>query len=318
DAETGIISTIDNYEYDCDRTTLTLSFAPCESYIISISPVPIDSNVITIDDQPQFKKVIELDSEWDFYTEKFNALPLNEWKYSTFVSGGGEWYAQVHSYKTDFYIEAELDSAKILIDGLLNETVWWKSTKIHVEVILNGNPITEFVDGTYLDHQMKEAEIASFLKRGKNTLEIKTASNLYPAGNLQEPVYILGNFELRKQGSKTVAVLPSGKISTGDWAEQGYPYYSGIGVYSQKINIPKTSKSVYLRMEKPGDLAEVIVNGEFASVMLWDPWITDITDLCKSGENEITIKVANSMANVLLMDTNPSGILGKVEICLEK
>jgi len=88
--------------------------------------------------------------------------------------------------------------------------------------------------------------------------------------------------------------------------------------YRQIVKLPRTSKRVFLHMEHPGDLAEVIVNGEFAAVLAWEPWAADITDLIKLGDNEIVIKVVNALANVLLMEPKPSGILGKVEIAIAK
>ena len=105
-------------------------------------------------------------------------------------------------------------------------------------------------------------------------------------------------------------------ILVGDWAAQGYPFYSGIGVYKQTVKLPRTSKRVFLQMEHPGDLAEIFINDEFAAVLAWEPWAADITDLVKVGDNEITIKVANAMANVFLTEPKPSGLLGEVKIAI--
>ncbi len=163
-----------------------------------------------------------------------------------------------------------------------------------------------------------EADVAGLIKRGRNVLTIRCNPQLAPAGSLEHPAYILGDFEVREQAGKPRIVPAASTIQTGDWTAQGYPFYSGIGTYTQTVNLPRTSKRVFLRMEHPGDLAEIIVNGEFAAVLAWEPWAADITDLVKPGDNEITIKVANCIANVLLMAPKPSGILGKVEIAISK
>jgi len=55
------------------------------------------------------------------------------------------------------------------------------------------------------------------------------------------------------------------------------------------------------------------VNGKQAAVLPWEPLEVDISDHVQPGENVITIKVANSLQNLLIKE-KPSGILGRVEI----
>jgi hypothetical protein len=101
------------------------------------------------------------------------------------------------------------------------------------------------------------------------------------------------------------------------WAEQGYPFYSGVASYSQKVKIPK-AKRVIFRMEKPADMAEVLVNGKRAAVLPWEPWEADITKYVKAGDNDITVRVANSMVNLLIQQPKASGLLGAVELDVER
>ena len=44
---------------------------------------------------------------------------------------------------------------------------------------------------------------------------------------------------------------------------------------------------------------EVFVNGRSAGVVMWPPFEADVTDLLKSGENEIAVKVVSSRKNLL-------------------
>ncbi|NLN76369.1 MAG: hypothetical protein GX139_08665 [Armatimonadetes bacterium] len=316
--ETGGVVNVMTYEYDGERTNIRMSFEPCESYLISVSTTAVGDNTIEIEREPKYGKIIELSGEWEFAADKLNALPLTQWQFSMADTAKHQWAGGWHSYATEFECEAELTGATLLIDGLLNEKIWRRSTPIHTEIRLNGEIITGFQPGKYIDHMMMEADVLEHIKRGKNVLQIICNSQLAPAGNLEHPVYLLGDFEVREQAGKQRIVPAASAIQAGDWAKQGYPFYSGIGIYKQNVKLPRTTKRVYLQMDHPGDLAEVIVNGEFAAVLAWEPWVADITDLVKSGDNEIVIKVANAMANVFLTEPKPSGLLGAVKIAITK
>ncbi len=317
-AETGDVLALQSYDYDGQRTAFELTFQPCESYVIGVTTLPIGDEVVEIEREPAYSKVIQLSDEWSFATDKPNALPISDWRFSMADPSKGLYASGWHCYTAVFDCEAELTVARLAVDGLLTEKIWRRSTPIHVEIKLNDQAVTGFEQGTYIDHLIMEADILPHIKRGHNVLQIWCNSQLAPAGSLEHPVYVLGDFEVREQAGKSRIVPASGSISAGDWAAQGYPFYSGVAAYTQTVKLPRTSKRVYLRMEKPGDLAEIIVNGEFAAVLPWEPWAADITDLVRAGDNEITIRVANAMANLFLQKPKASGILGKVEIAIAK
>ena len=57
-------------------------------------------------------------------------------------------------------------------------------------------------------------------------------------------------------------------------------------------------------------MLEVLVNGQSAGVRLWAPYQTEITNLLKSGENVIEMRVANTLVNLLEAVERPSGLSG--------
>lgn len=317
-AETGAIVAMQNYDYDGDRTTFELTFQPCESYLISVTAFPMGEEIVVLEREPKYGKVIELADTWEFTTDKPNALPLSQWQFSMGNPSKNQYAGGWHCYTAEFDCEAELTVARLAIDGLLTEKIWRRSSGIHVDIKLNGETISGFEHGTYIDHHIMEADILPNIKHGRNKIQIWCNPQLAPAGSLEHPAYVIGDFEVREQAGKMRLVPAAKTIETGDWTTQGYPFYSGIGVYRQTVKLPRTTKRVFLRMEHPGDLAEVIINGEFAAMLAWEPWAADITDLVKPGDNEITIKVANAMANVFIQEPKRSGILGKVEIAIAK
>lgn len=309
DAATGEVSLIDSYEFENGRIKLSLDFEPTQAYLISITPTEVWEPAKE-DRKPDKEHITQLSGEWEFATLTPNALPITEWR---FTMGGGEkrsWSCAWHEYTAEFDCQAKLKQARLLIDGLLTEKLWRRSAPIHVEISLNGKPVTNFEQGTYLDHLIREADVVELIEKGKNVLKIRTNTQLAPAGNLSDPAYLIGDFCL--EGRQIVD--EPGKIKTGSWAEQGYPYFSGIGSYRQKVKLAKPKGRILLRMAKPADMAEVIVNGKRVGLLAWEPWEIDISNHAKEGMNEIEIRIANSMTNLLVMEPKESGLLGAVEV----
>jgi hypothetical protein len=115
-----------------------------------------------------------------------------------------------------------------------------------------------------------------------------------------------------------------GQVPLGDWSEFGLSTYSGAGTYRTHISLNKghLKGKVLLDLGNVTTVAEVHMNGQSAGVRLARPFQFDVTNLVKEGENEIQIKVANTLANH--MSTYPtryinegqtqSGLLGPVYI----
>jgi hypothetical protein len=152
---------------------------------------------------------------------------------------------------------------------------------------------------------------------------------------LRSPIKQVSQVALRVEqepGTYAGAVFPhpvafecrEGQIPLGDWSEFGLSTYSGAGIYHKLTNLEKAhlKGKVLLDLGNVRTVAEVHVNGNSAGVRLARPFRFDITNFVKEGENEIQIKVVNTLANH--MSTYPtkyiyegqtqSGLLGPVEI----
>lgn len=62
------------------------------------------------------------------------------------------------------------------------------------------------------------------------------------------------------------------------------------------------------------DVLEVVVNGRSAGVRLWEPYGVEVTGLLVEGENEIELRVANTLVNLLEAVIRPSGLAGAPEL----
>jgi hypothetical protein len=93
-------------------------------------------------------------------------------------------------------------------------------------------------------------------------------------------------------------VLEGGTIQTGLWEEFAMPSFSGIGAYKQQVNFgtEDVNKRLVLDLGEVFVAAEVFVNGKSAGAKVAAPYKFDLTGLVRSGNNEIEVRVANTLA----------------------
>jgi hypothetical protein len=133
--------------------------------------------------------------------------------------------------------------------------------------------------------------------------------------------------------------------SWSDMEEDGIKYYSGTASYSRSFKISKDylnqHTSVFLDFEDIQEIARVIVNGQDCGIIWTPPFRKEISKHLISGENKITIMVANTWKNRIIGDkrnpggpqftsTNvkykfspnaallPSGLIGRAQIIISK
>jgi len=126
-----------------------------------------------------------------------------------------------------------------------------------------------------------------------------------------------------------------------DWStnkEDSIKYYSGTAVYHQSFKRPKTTKNerVLLSLGSVKAMASVKINGVEVGGVWTPPYRIDITDMIKSGKNDMKIKVVNTWVNRLIGDSKlpekerktaatynkytpqspltPSGLMGPVQL----
>lgn len=56
------------------------------------------------------------------------------------------------------------------------------------------------------------------------------------------------------------------------------------------------------------NVVEVWLNGHHVGTRAWEPYRMELTDYIHSGENEIEIKVTNSLFNRILDEPKPAGL----------
>ena len=86
-------------------------------------------------------------------------------------------------------------------------------------------------------------------------------------------------------------------------ADEAIRYFSGTGTYRKTIRIEKTAgQRIWLDLGSVEVIATVAVNGKDVDIAWKPPFLVDITDAVRSGENTIDIKVSNLWVNRLIGD----------------
>ena len=93
----------------------------------------------------------------------------------------------------------------------------------------------------------------------------------------------------------------------GDWTRSDDPrirYYSGTAVCKTDFRMDKLDKEAAYRLNLPllNTAAEVFLNGQSAGIVWCSPYEIDITRYLKQGQNQLELRIANSLWNRLVGD----------------
>jgi hypothetical protein len=164
-----------------------------------------------------------------------------------------------------------------------------------------------------IDAEMGEVDLSGRARPGGNVLAVRLVLR-EPTGGLVDHVKLLGSFALAgdPEAGHRIVARPAGPMRPASWTGQGYPFYSGRGVYRTTVEVPDTlAGRLLLEVPMRDDVLEVEVNGRPAGVRLWDPYVVEVTGLLRLGPNEVTLRVANTPANLLNATPRPSGLAGQ-------
>ncbi|KAA6300798.1 MAG: hypothetical protein EZS26_003070, partial [Candidatus Ordinivivax streblomastigis] len=165
------------------------------------------------------------------------------------------------------------------------------------KVSLNGKEIQPEAGKWWLDRETGVFSIGREVKKGENDLVIEL-----PAMKIMaeiEMVYILGNFSVKPVAKGWTLHAPVG-LATGSWKAQNRPFYPGTVSYGKQWNITDPSGSYRVRIDGwSGTVAEILVNGVSAGVVVTEPYTADVSGLLKSGSNDIQVKIIGSNKNLL-------------------
>lgn len=89
----------------------------------------------------------------------------------------------------------------------------------------------------------------------------------------------------------------NGAIDLGDWCGQGLATYSGAGTYTRRFEAPRARCHARLDLGSLSATADVRLNGRPVATLVAPPWTCDLSPFVVAGTNELSITVANTLAN---------------------
>jgi alpha-L-rhamnosidase len=282
---------------------------------------------------------VQLDGDWEFQTEHPNGLLVERWlaRAEPLQAGQdadlfaapdiaeadwlpvvpGAWAHQLPAepdrdwpvpvwYRVTFTITDLPPALHLVLDGFAGEDV---------KLFINGEPVTGEPERSPFDSQMRWADITTGLREGRNVLAVRMVVT-GPGGGLLDRIKLAGDFAVAPGPDGASLISPPGTARPDSWVGQGYPFYSGTGIYRRRFTSAGVAAGTraFLAVPMRDDCLEVLVNGQAAGVFLWDPYLAEVTDLLREGENEVELRVANTLSNLLNGDRRPSGLAGPPRI----
>lgn len=277
---------------------------------------------------------ITLDGDWEFVAEDANALVIDSWVATTEAAGTprevytapdadtsgwlpmtmGAWSYQLPAepsapypidvwYRIGFQVDDVPSRAELIVDGFAG-SAW--------ELYVNGQAASAEPARSAIDSQMDAVDISDLVRQGANVVALRLTVTT-AADGLLDLLKITGDFSLtRRAGGGYSIAAPRRAVQPASWTAQGYPYYSGRGVYRRAAPIPLdvAGRRVFLEAAMADDVLEVVVNGQRAGVRLWAPYEVEITPFLRPGDNTLELRVANTLVNLLEAVERPSGLAG--------
>ncbi|MBU0478570.1 hypothetical protein KKC91_08390 [bacterium] len=165
------------------------------------------------------------------------------------------------------------------------------------DIFINNKKVMYKNPEWYIDISFKLIPVAKYLKKGKN--EVLLVTKKYRQDVELENCYIVGDFSVNK--NNLVLEKSQNTIKTGNWVEQGFPFYPGSITYKQDISVDKRKNRKYiLKINKhKAAIINIKINNRQAGLLCWEPYELDITKLLKRGTNKIGLELVGSLRNML-------------------
>jgi hypothetical protein len=200
-------------------------------------------------------------------------------------------YPVTVQYRTAFEVRGLPEDPRIMIDGFRGSSY---------RLFLNGHEITDRGQRSKLDAEIREVDVRPYLREGRNVVALEIVATKRTDG-LLDLIKVVGDFALEQVGDEYAIIGRPTEIGIGTWTKQGYPFFSGTGVYRFEADVPEDYLGGRLLLEADlgEDVLAVSVNGAEAQVAPWHPYRLDITEHVRAGKNSFELKVTNTLLNVL-------------------
>jgi hypothetical protein len=166
-------------------------------------------------------------------------------------------------------------------------------------VSLNGQAVSNAAEsGWWVDRSLRKLPLdTACLKIGANELVLECDYVETHPG--LEIVYLLGHFGTAVRDTAVALTAAPAALKIGDWCEQGLAFYSGSVAYRRTLDVkPAADEKVFVRVpEYRGVAVRVLVNGQTAGIVGWEPNEVAITSLLTGTPVELAIEIIGHRRN---------------------
>lgn len=328
------------------KCLINLTFLPKQTHFIVSSSQKLTTTipnkgkkhlVNTLYNLPRSYRIV-LKDQWQFSPATLNMLPLANW--NTRIGLSREFGSYSLFYEAYFEVR-DIPSVCILALGALTGATTYQycaSQEKPLEVTINGTRVSEaglvepapapadaqadptipVYDTTVLRSLFGTSTftypIKEHIRKGINRISLRTLGMVFDPLTIVYPPLLAGSFSIVKGSAGWILSTASPVVGHDSWTRYGYPYLSGTGIYKQVFELPGEYKRLVLRFSQVSDTIDVSVNGKPPIILNWHPMELDITDACDSKRNELTVRIVNTLDNVLRMNNRPSGLTGEAYV----
>lgn len=94
-------------------------------------------------------------------------------------------------------------------------------------------------------------------------------------------------------------------VSFTEHPDKGVKYFSGTATYSTNVSLKEVKGKTILDLGSVKNIARVFLNGKDCGTVWKTPFIVDVTDAVKEGDNLLEVKVTNLWVNRIIGDCQP-------------
>ncbi len=167
------------------------------------------------------------------------------------------------------------------------------------KIYFNNKLVKYTNNGWWTDIAFKKVLLPELLKKGNNSIIFETKLK---SEHEIESVYICGKFGVNNRDNKEFSLCePGNSYTIGDLTKQGYPFFRGKAVITEKVQIiPKGNESIFLKLKSmDAIISNIKVNGYECGGIVWHPLSVEITEFIQPGNNKIEIEMVGSCRNLL-------------------
>lgn len=154
------------------------------------------------------------------------------------------------------------------------------------KIYVNNHKISSDDDcGWWVDRSLKTLRIEpAIIKTGENEIIVETIYNEEHPGF--EIVYLLGSFGVKIENNQPIMIEKVNKLKTGDWTQQGLPFYSGNITYVFDCEAKtEENQKIFVRIpDFRGTGIRIFVDGNEAGIIGWKPFEIDITEFVRGKQ----------------------------------